>query len=99
MGLVQHPTGEDKFARKQVTPVQILRGNTDDFLACNITRDVPTVISSRFIGNIFHEFSEIITHFLLDMPTLLVTAQIHRHQLQLMVDHQMEEDFEPHARL
>ncbi|KAL2473055.1 EGF domain-specific O-linked N-acetylglucosamine transferase-like [Forsythia ovata] len=53
---------EDRNLLKNVSPVKILQGNYTMLPACQYIHDVPAVTfsSSGFVGNVFHEFNEII---------------------------------------
>ncbi|CAL5341687.1 unnamed protein product [Camellia sinensis] len=75
---------EDKTAMDLVSPVQILQGNIT-LPACHHTHYVPAIIfsSGGFIGNLFHEFNEII------IP-LFITSHHFRSRLSFIIT-----DFRP----
>ncbi|XP_059662455.1 alpha-1,3-arabinosyltransferase XAT3-like isoform X2 [Cornus florida] len=73
---------EDETAMKTITPVQILEGSITS-PACNYTHVVPAVIfsTSGFMGNLFHEFNEII------IPLFLTTHHFQSHVQFIIVDY------------
>ncbi|KAL2473061.1 Glycosyltransferase family 61 protein [Forsythia ovata] len=72
---------EDRNLLKNVTPVKILQGNYTMLPACQYIHDVPAVIlsSSGFVGNVFHEFNEII------IPLFITTRHL-RSRVQFILE-------------
>ncbi|XP_059664619.1 alpha-1,3-arabinosyltransferase XAT3-like [Cornus florida] len=74
---------EDENTMNTITPVQILQGNNITPPACNYTHNVPAAIfsTSGFVGNLFHEFNEII------IPLFLTTYHFQSNLQFIVVDY------------
>lgn len=76
---------DDATAMKFVTPVKIIHGNNSQLPACNFNHGIPALVfsSGGFMGNLFHEFNEVI------IP-LFITSRHFRSRIQLVIT-----DFKP----